>query len=168
MFCPKCGLQQTSEAIRFCSRCGLSLGGLTQWLSGNAVLVTPDTRAGRALSPRSKSMKHGAKVMFAGGVLTPIFFGFCFLADSPGPLLFPFIVFLVGLAITLYARLFLETAAPINYAPPQVGFVPTTEYNALPQGVNQGFAVGGNEQVRTSELVQPNSVTENTTRLLDN
>jgi hypothetical protein len=78
------------------------------------------------------------------------------------------IVFLVGLAITLYARLFLETVAPINYAPPQVGFVPATEYKALPQGVSQGFAVGGNEQIRTSELVQPNSVTENTTRLLDN
>ena len=105
--------------------------------------------------------------MFASGVLTPIFFFFCFLADSPGPLIFPLIVFLVGLAITLYARLFLETAAPINYGPPQVGFVPTTEFNALPQGVNEGFAVGGNQQIRTSELAQPNSVTENTTRLLD-
>jgi hypothetical protein len=167
MYCPKCGLQQTSEAIRFCSRCGQSLAGLTQYLSGNAVLVTPDTPAGRALSPRRKSMKHGTKVMFASGVMTPIFFLFCFLVDGPAPLLFPLTVFLVGLAITLYARLFLETAAPISYAPPQVGFVPTTEYNALPQGVNQGFAAGGNEQIRTSELVQPNSVTENTTRLLD-
>jgi hypothetical protein len=113
-------------------------------------------------------MKHGAKVMLASGVLSPIFFGFCFLVDNPGPLLFPLIVFLVGLAITVYARVFLETTAPINYAPPQVGFVPATEYRALPPGANQGFAVGGNEQVRTSELAQPNSVTENTTRLLDN
>ena len=37
MFCPQCGHQQVSNEIRFCSRCGLSLGLATDLLptSGN-------------------------------------------------------------------------------------------------------------------------------------
>ena len=34
MYCPNCGQQQVSEEMRFCSRCGLALSGLTEWLNG--------------------------------------------------------------------------------------------------------------------------------------
>ena len=34
MYCPNCGQQQISEEMRFCSRCGLALSGLAEWLAG--------------------------------------------------------------------------------------------------------------------------------------
>lgn len=34
MFCPQCGHQQTSNDLRFCSRCGLPLGLITDVVSG--------------------------------------------------------------------------------------------------------------------------------------
>ena len=36
MFCPQCGHQQVSDDIRFCSRCGLSLGLMTDLLGKDA------------------------------------------------------------------------------------------------------------------------------------
>lgn len=36
MFCPQCGHQQVSDEIRFCSRCGLSLGLMTDLLGKDA------------------------------------------------------------------------------------------------------------------------------------
>ncbi len=35
MYCPKCGHEQTSEARRFCSKCGLSLDGLSDLIETN-------------------------------------------------------------------------------------------------------------------------------------
>jgi hypothetical protein len=35
MFCPKCGHQQNNEATRYCSRCGLLLDGVTDFLDSN-------------------------------------------------------------------------------------------------------------------------------------
>lgn len=35
MYCPKCGHQLTDETLRFCSRCGLLLDGVTDFLSSN-------------------------------------------------------------------------------------------------------------------------------------
>ena len=35
MYCPNCGQQQVSGEMRFCSRCGLALTGLAEWLASN-------------------------------------------------------------------------------------------------------------------------------------
>ena len=37
MYCPKCGQQQISDEMKFCSRCGLALSGLADWLAGGGV-----------------------------------------------------------------------------------------------------------------------------------
>ena len=39
MYCPNCGQQQISDEMRFCSRCGLALSGLMEWLAGGAADV---------------------------------------------------------------------------------------------------------------------------------
>jgi len=168
MYCPQCGLQQISDNTRFCSRCGLPISGLAEWLSGGAVLAPPAAPLTMFPSPRRKGMKSGAKLMFISAVLTPLFLGFCFLVDEAAPLLVPFTIFLAGLAYMLYSRLFLEASAPHQayLAPPARLGMPY--YNqALPPASAPMMGNLGKEQIRTSELAQPASVTEHTTKLLD-
>src|SRR5690242_2918862 len=127
MFCPNCGQQQISDEMRFCSRCGLALSGLAEWLTGGALPAQrkPDVQISPA-SPRRKGIRRAAKLMFYSGVLFPIFLIISIAIDEPGPLAFPFIVFFVSLAMMLYARLFSDTTTPVNT------FNPTSAPSYLP------------------------------------
>src|SRR5688572_3140788 len=165
MFCPKCGFQQASEDIRFCSRCGLPIAGLPDWLAGGAITRTEKAPISSS-SPRRLGITRGGKLMFLSAVLTPIFFGMCFLVDGPGPLLVPMFLFLIGLSLLLYSRFFLEDV-PLVPAQPQLYGTQDTQRNTLPAASNLGMNLSG-KQVRTSELARPPSVTEHTTKLLNN
>lgn len=169
MYCPKCSQQLASDSTRFCSRCGLEVGGLAEWLAGVGVPAARAEGAPSALaSPRRKGMRRGAKLMFIGGALLPIFLGFALIIDEPAPLIVPFILFFVGLALMLYSRIFGEETPPARSSqarPAKLGATPDT--NALPPASNISLNGVGGQRVRTSELAQPPSVTEHTTRLLD-
>src|SRR5919106_1212849 len=108
MYCPNCGQQQISDEMRFCSRCGLALSGLAEWLAGGRLPATPKDEAPvpAALSPRSKGIRRAAKLMFFSGVLFPVFLVFSLAADEGGPMVIPFFLFFVSLVMMLYARLF--------------------------------------------------------------
>lgn len=106
--------------------------------------------------------------MFFSVVLTPVFLAMSFMVDEPGPLLVPFFAFLVGLALMIYARLYLDEVPFVNVQAPPYIFGTMPPSNALPPASNMGMSSIGARQVRTSELAQPPSVTENTTRLLNN
>jgi len=107
-------------------------------------------------------------LMFFSGVLFPIFIAISALAEEGGPMIVPVILFFVALVMMLYARLFSEKTAPnlTSVQIPSIGSNPTR--GALP-AANPLFSTGvGRNQVRTNELAQPPSVTDHTTRLLDN
>src|SRR5690348_6625297 len=146
MFCPNCGQQQVSDEMRFCSRCGLALSGLAEWLAGGL----PVRRAEEQLTPsrRRKAIRRSAKLMFFSGVLVPIFLMISIGVDEPGPLLVPLIPFFISGVWMLYARIFMDETPALKPAPARVSLPP--------------------QQVRTNELIQAPSVTEHTTRLLDN
>ena len=68
MYCPNCGQQQISGEMRFCSRCGLSLSGLAEWLTGSGLSAKRrDEALVSASSPRPKGMRRAAKLMFFSG-----------------------------------------------------------------------------------------------------
>jgi endogenous inhibitor of DNA gyrase (YacG/DUF329 family) len=168
MFCPNCGQQQVSESTKFCSRCGALISGLAEWLAGGAVPVAKEADPRALPARRLKGVKRGVQVMFVSGVLAPVFFGLCFLVDNPGPLLIPLSIFLAGLAMMLYTQLFAEgaSATPTPPAqPPRLG--PPLASAGLPPAAHLGINNLGATQGRTKELVQPPSITEHTTRLLD-
>lgn len=168
MFCPKCG-QQASDEARFCPRCGLSLSNLAAYVAGN------DFMSARPAPPpptpeqttKRRATRRGAKLMFFSVILFPLFFGLCFLVDGPVPLFVPLTVFLTGLVMMVYALLFgdelinVERPAPgrdlgAGGDRPALGapqFVPASSFNQ--------------QRANTAEIVQPSSVTENTTKLLD-
>ena len=111
-------------------------------------------------------MRFGAKTMFWGAVMLPIFMGFSIAVDSPFPLFISFIVLLAGLSILLYSRLFGDPT-PSNQSQQAHEFRFGTEPVYLPPGSSPEVFSGGRREPRTSEIARPPSVTENTTKLLD-
>jgi hypothetical protein len=150
MHCPNCGQQALIEA-RYCSRCGLPLTAVSELLSNGGLPVEA-----KAKPRRNRGMRAGAKMMFFSLVLLPIFFGFCFPADSPAPLLVPLTVFLMGLSCLVYFRLFGDEE--MREKRPHIHRV---ERPALQPSDRAALFIR-----QTGEIDQP-SVTERTTHLFD-
>lgn len=170
MYCPNCGQQQISEEMRFCSRCGLALTGLAEWLAGGSL---PAKRAEKApvsgLTARRKGIRRAAKLMFFSGVLFPVFFAISIAIEHGAPMGIPFFVFFVSLVMMLYARLFSDNTVRINSQAAQTTALRSeSARGSLPPATTTNIPAAGRQQVRTNELAQPPSVTENTTRFFDN
>src|SRR6185436_10621084 len=103
MYCPKCGQQQISDEMRFCSRCGLALSGLAEWLAGGGLPAQRNVEVQQvsADSPRRKGIRRAAKLMFFSGVLFVIFLAISLAVDEGGPMILPFVVFFVSLVMML-------------------------------------------------------------------
>ena len=177
MFCPQCGQQQVSGIIRFCSRCGFPMDGVIQLLgSGGMVPAYRASDEPVKESPRKKGVKQGGLLLLSGIVLVPILGVFASYSDSRFleilAALAAIICFIGGPIRMLFAAVFEEgTPRPVRHFAP------------MPMHVPQQFAQHGQHQAlpppparspgawrprpNTAELVNPPSVTENTTRLLD-
>lgn len=179
MYCPKCGQQQVPEEVRFCSRCGFPLGPVSELLSqGGSASLFPMGGASSELSPRQKGIRQGAIMMLSTLLIVPVvIFLLVAMLGMPGELipLTAVLLFMGGLMRILYA-VFLEdndsgskpNAMP-HYIPPpmpQARLSTPARGSALPPA-NSAPAPAWRRPVDTSELVSPPSVTENTTRLLD-
>ena len=156
--------------MRFCSRCGQALSGLAEWLAGVQLPAQRKVELSVSTpppSPRRKGIRRAAKLMFFSGVLFPVFLVISLAVDEGGPMIFPVILFFVSLVMILYARLFSDKTTPaINQSARTVVLEATSARTALPPPTS--IPIAGRQQVRTNELAQPPSVTEHTTRLLDN
>ena len=121
------------------------------------------------MSPRRKHIRRAAKMMFFTGVLFPLFLIISIAEGDPGPLAVPFVLFFISLAWMLYARIFIDKPASRELPTAQTSVLgPNPTRNALPPPINVPMPGVGRHQVRTNELAERPSVTENTTRLLDN
>jgi hypothetical protein len=112
-------------------------------------------------------MRFGAKMMFWAAIAFPVFMVLSIAADSPGPLFLPFLVFLAGLSILLYSRLFGEDVPVNKFQPQQPLWFAGQSNNALPPAADTGIITPERSKGRTAEVVRPPSVTEHTTKLLD-
>lgn len=167
MHCPRCGQQQLVDYTRFCSRCGLPLNTLSEWLAsgGGLSLQTSESRA--TLDPPSREhVRPGAKLMFWSGVLLPVCLLIGGVIDNYVPILLPPALFFVGLILMLHAKLFgeqllagralrknkdeLSSSQPESHLFPAADWLDPLERNRL----------------RTGDLEQPGSVTDHTTKLL--
>ena len=105
--------------------------------------------------------------MFFSAVLFPIFLGLSFLFDHPAPLFVPFTIFLAGLSWMLYNLIFgEEIPRTVNLPGRPAELRSASAKNALGPGTDNWVSGVGGRPVSTSELAQPPSVTENTTKLL--
>jgi hypothetical protein len=116
---------------------------------------------------RRRGISVGAKLVFLSLFLLPISLVGSIVFDSPGPFALPFIIFMVGLAQVLYTLLFKEQdrlgisgARPTN--------LNTLEHRfSFPVSQGTPVTLNDSQRVHTAEMVRPPSVTEHTTRLLD-
>jgi hypothetical protein len=165
MFCPQCGQQQTTGAIRFCSRCGFPLDGVIQLLGTGGMIPVyhrnPDEP--EVISPRRKGVKQGGILLLSGAVVVPLFGVMASFGHSAFlEILTAFaaiICFIGGPLRMLYAALFEEGAPrPIGpYGPPmqRPQFGPPMQHQALPPPPvrTTGRRTGGRD--RTPPSCQP-------------
>jgi len=177
MFCPQCGQQQVAGVIRFCSRCGFPLDGVLQLLSNGGSLPvyrTPDEPI--PISARRKGVKQGGLLLLSGAVLVPVLGIFANYSNSTFleilTALAAIICFIGGPLRMFYAAVFEEGAPkPVRMygaapMPMPQQFAPPSQHNALPPPPVRSQP-SWRARPNTAELVNPPSVTENTTRLLE-
>jgi hypothetical protein len=157
--------------MRFCSRCGLALSGLADWLAGDRQVSIPAPQApapAQLPSRRRKNIRRAAKMMFFSGALFPIFLMISIAEGEAAAMIVPFLIFFIALAWMLYARLFSDPNPTVDYRAaqtPQLVSMPAR--HPLPPASTIPVSDMRAPQVRTNELAQPPSVTENTTRFLE-
>ena len=174
MYCPKCSQEQLSEEVRFCSRCGFSIGAVRELIaSGNALIPGTDV-PGQPRSCGQKAVRRGAWIML-GSLAFTLFVGFMSAIDDDFAvmLVLPFLGFILGLMSVFYGTFLADKRARKRAAlkslavpmTPAQSVAPTrAELPASRMAPIESFSVKRGE---TAEMLQPPSVTENTTRLLD-
>jgi hypothetical protein len=184
MHCPKCGQQQVSDEMRFCSRCGFSLGIVTELLVTGGTLPERETESlGSRFSGRKRGKRLGLLLMITGMVLA-IIAGIIHDSLVRDPLNTPglaaklllflpaIIVGMAGFVRFLYAWL-LETniQSGTSLVPPRSAAMKAAlngeDHLALSASHSVPAASFVAKRGDTTEMVNAPSVTENTTRLLD-
>ena len=170
MYCPQCSQEQASEEMRFCSRCGLPLVIVSQLVANGGALVGFDAEGKRQLSPRQRGIRWGALLMIISGVLVPIVALLTAMKSDLAVLFFPVILILiVGLARLLHAYLLQPKTPTPNKFTAATGIseqLNAGHRSALPP--RQSIPITNWRQpMDTSDMAQPASVTDNTTKLLN-
>jgi hypothetical protein len=175
MFCPKCGQSQVSDEVRFCSRCGLALGGVAEVVANNGLLPAPLLAPGNApgaMSPRRKGVRQGGALVLVGVFLIPMLAILHAAIRFPTELtLFGVLAVLAGLLRLLYAVIFEDKSPAAHAAQPYPTtapgqFDPRARVGALPPGDFQPAPSFFAPRSDTAEIPVPPSVTDHTTRLL--
>lgn len=179
MHCPRCGQQQISEEIKYCSRCGFSLGLVMELIANGGFLpqLSSETKKG-ILPTRKTGVKIGvvwflvitflltplfaiinadelagmlAVLGFMGGILI-IAISWMFLEKENSMILRRSLVPMENNAAQLYGNPAAQTALPPQTSRPVESYAPPVESWKAPN---------------TGELAKPGSVTEGTTKLLN-
>src|SRR5258708_9755 len=149
MFCPRCGQQQATDVLRFCSRCGFPLEGALHLLAHGGMLPQYQPLEGeQKISPRKRGVKQGALIFLLGILLVPILA--VFTSFAPGRLGTMFEFFLIlsailcfpgGMLRMLFAAIFEEGVPSRQFFAPQTysgPIAPAARGSALPPpSVNQ-------------------------------
>ena len=145
MFCPQCGQEQASESVRFCSRCGFRLNGFEEAITKRLIMMA----------------------MYLALTICAMA-GWASITSGPGYMQIRVIITLIA-AITFYLlfssdlRRIFHKLYSLNIAQ----IKPVTHETSLPPPQSTPLPALGSRRVNTAEMVQPASVTEGTTVLLD-
>ena len=178
MHCPRCGQQQVSDQIKFCSRCGFQLGLIAEILAHGGTLP----QLAELYSKKSGwfTKKNGvilAALWFISFVMMlPAFFAIAGADDGAGVLAIfgvftTMMILIISLALLPSSRKKFQLPAgemPQHGMP--AGLHGNVGHGALPPQQTQPAASyippEGSWRADTADLARPGSVTEGTTRLL--
>jgi hypothetical protein len=173
MHCPQCGQEQISGDMRFCKSCGFSLDGVRELLAtGNVSSALEKEGHKPRRSPRREGVRQGVILLFISMVFMPLIT----LIGKPRGDFVPMMFLMAGLMRILYAVIFQEgeprkkkqdSSLP-NVTPITTDQLGTaTRGSALPPAQSVPVAAFSARRVDTAEMVNPPSVTEHTTKLLN-
>src|SRR2546427_9387879 len=172
MHCPQCGQEQISGEMRFCKRCGFPLDRVRELLATGNISPNLDKEGRQSReSPRRKGVRQGVILLFMFMVSMPLYG----LIGKPVFALPPLFL-MAGFLRILYAVIFQEGAPrkekqdkSLPYVAPITTDRPGTEGggSALPPSHSMPVSVFSARRLDTAEIVNPPSVTEHTTKLLD-
>lgn len=168
MFCPKCNQQQASDEMRFCSRCGFPLSAVADLIAHNGVpaKVMSEDR----LSTRQKGVRQGVLLLFASliiGFFTALLSVFVIGRPELFVPLTAGILFLSGILRVAYAYMFESETHIEQLSPHPIQLMRSERGYALPEAQSVSATGFEAQRVKTAEIVAPPSVTERTTRLLN-
>lgn len=177
MHCPKCGQQQVSDDIRFCSRCGFLLTGIAQVIDNNGVVPALTPHSGT--TPRRRGVYQGIFIFLLSFLIVPLISMITiFLNAEPFGVAIAAIVLTVGGLLRIAYALMFESSdlggktleqsmyeavkqvsprdSDVKALPPEQS-IPATAYTAPAAG----------RWLDTNDLAKtPGSVTDSTTKLL--
>jgi len=192
MYCPQCGQERISEATNFCSRCGFLLTVTSELLPTGGVLPVNLSPAVPGTSPRTRGIKQGIFLIILAAVTFPVLglLSAFLLRIEPWPAgVVLFLLAGAGLLRIAYALMF-ESKTPLlpgtstfagppvlggssSTAPllpeegwPKAGVVGAADPNAQFPGPQSQFIPASGHWRDTNDL-EPPTVTENTTKLLE-
>lgn len=180
MHCPKCGQQQISEETRFCSRCGFALTGIAQIVRNEGFAPSTNQTFFAAGSPRRRGVMQGIFIFLLSFLMVPLA-AIITIAANWEPFL-PFIaaiLFGVGGVLRVVYGLMFESGNAGGKTLEQ-NIVTTSQQmvggqssqNQLPAAQSipvTAYALPGTGRWRdTNELDTPGTVTDSTTKLLQN
>lgn len=179
MFCPNCGQERLSTETSFCSRCGFLLTAVTELLqTGGQKPLAVTTPRTQSQSPRKRGLKQGVFLFLLTFLAAPLM-GMISLALNIEPFLVGIAVvvcFIGGLLRMVYALMF-EEADPtvassdnfldaaqhhLNRSPGMAALPPQRSFPI------SNYAAPKTGNWRDTNDLQPTSVVEGTTKLLDN
>lgn len=175
MFCPNCGQEKLSPDTNFCSRCGFLLTGTLELLQSGGVTAT----AAKSTSPRARGLKQGLFIFLLTFLVVPIVAIVTLAVEAREPFIVAItaiLLFVGGLLRMAYALMFEEgggkTAASTDdfLTAAQGHLSKPSSAGALPpqQSVPaSAYAAPHAGNWRDTNDLQPVSVTEGTTRLLE-
>jgi hypothetical protein len=178
MHCPRCGQQQSSTETKFCSRCGFQLGLVSELLEHDGFLPQlAELYSGkRSLFTRRNGIIFSILWFIAFVLMFPAVLGVLKLGNIAGlPAVFglftSMMLLIASLAFLKPARQVNKALEPIvsRYQSELAGADPS--HAALPPQRSQPASLysqpmGAWRAPDTGELAVPQSVTENTTKLL--
>ena len=181
MYCPKCSQRQVSDEVHFCPRCGFQLDALkTLVAQDQSIAAGGEAGPLSQLTPaRKRDMLLGATGMLFGSILITLLTVSAVAGTPLQAVIIPLLLVWAALVAALLlsghaarelARLFSKDAsAPLPRASSgfdtRVGAAPQRQtlqpsHSAPAQGLGAWRTI-------TAELVQPKSITEHTTDLLE-
>jgi len=180
MFCPNCGQERISTETSFCSRCGFLLTGTADILQMGGLIprLSPEMTY-RPPSPRSRGIKQGVFVLLLSILIVPLLTVLSIAINLRSPIL-PIIATILlvvgGLLRMAYAWLF-ESPVPggrtvgESVLSPAQSLINRPSHAQLPQQQSypvSSFVAPATGNWRDTNELEPHSVTEGTTRLLEN
>jgi len=179
MFCPRCGQQQTSNETRFCSRCGFLMTGVGALIAGNgnAEGLIP-AKPAKVESARRRGLKQGLFLFLLTFLVVPIVAILTVWTgvEPFGIAISSILLFVGGLLRMAYALMF-ESAEPAGKTVEQTVY--QTAQNILSGSQNPNALPPSNSIPASSYIppkqgnwrdtndLEPSSVTDPTTKLLD-